>query len=66
MGNTIGIMGAISIKCSCGSERTSPIRTLETDVGIYEHIFVCLDCDTTMVFRMAQILSARSDPNCLV
>jgi len=58
-------MGAIAIICSYGSKKTSPVRTIEIESAIYEHVFICNDCDLTMVFRMTQILSARNDPNCL-
>jgi len=59
-------MGLIEIKCVCGSLRTSHVRTIETGDAIYEHVFVCKDCETTVVFRMTQILCAKSDPSLLV
>ena len=59
-------MGAIVITCACGSTKTNHVRTIETDVATYEHVFVCKDCETTIVFRMQQILSAKSDPSYLV
>lgn len=59
-------MGAIVIICPCGSDQTLHARTVEVDIAIYEHVFVCKDCETTMVFRNEQILSAKSDPDCLV
>jgi len=59
-------MGAVIIICSCESKNTMHVSTTETGPGIYEHIFVCKDCETTSVFRMTQLLSARSDPNCLI
>jgi hypothetical protein len=59
-------MGAIIITCACGSEKTNHVRTMETGVATYEHVYVCKDCELTMVFRMSQILAARSDPDCLV
>ena len=59
-------MGAIEIRCACGSLKTNHVRTIETDVATYEHVYVCKDCELTMVFRMSHILSAKSDPDCLV
>ena len=59
-------MGSIGIQCTCGSKSANPVRSLEIDIGIYEHVFVCLHCETTMVFRVSQILAVKSDPNCLV
>jgi len=59
-------MGAIEITCPCGSDKTSHVRTIEIDTATFEHVFVCVDCKLTMVFRMSQILAARSDPDCLV
>ena len=57
--------GAIVITCSCGSDKTSHVQTIEIDTVTFEHVFVCMDCEMTMVFRMIQILAARSDPDCL-
>jgi hypothetical protein len=59
-------MGAIEITCSCGSEKTNHVRTIETANATYEHVFVCKDCNLTIVFRMIQILSVKSDPRCWV
>ena len=59
-------MGAIEITCVCGSTKMNNVRTIETGDATYEHVFVCKDCELTVVFRMTQILSVRSDPSCLV
>ena len=59
-------MGAIVIVCHCGSDKVNHVRMIEVDVATYKHIFVCKDCETTMVFRLSQILAAKCDPSYLV
>lgn len=59
-------MGAIVIICHCGSEQVNHVRAMETDRGIYEHVFVCTKCDTTMVFRVSQILSTKMEKENLI
>lgn len=54
-------MGAIVIICHCGSDNVNHVRALETDVGIYEHVFLCKTCETTMVFRVSQILTCQME-----
>ena len=54
-------MGAIVIICHCGSDNVNHVRALETDVGIYEHVFLCKTCKTTMVFRVSQILTCQME-----
>lgn len=59
-------MGEILIRCHCGSKNTMHARTVEIEFATYEHVFVCKDCETTLVFQNKQILSAKSDSSCLV